>query len=186
MADVFLPADSQRRLIGIARQTLEATARRSALTPPDSFDFYLDQIKYGAFVTLFNRTLLRGCVGTCTPSSALAAVVIEMTAAAATRDRRVKPVEVDELDRIHIDITVISPLERSDKPLDLEIGTHGVHVARNGKQGVLLPQVAVEHGWSQETFLEQTCLKAGLPSNAWLWRDTKISLFTGLMIEEER
>jgi uncharacterized protein (TIGR00296 family) len=95
-------------------------------------------------------------------------------------------VHVDELDRIHIHITVVSPLERTDNPLGLEIGRHGLYVSRNGKQGVLLPQVAVERGWSQETFLEQTCLKASLPGNAWLWKDTKISLFTGLMIEEER
>ena len=186
MADVYLPADSQRRLIEIARQTLEATTRRSAFTQPSPYDFYLDQIKYGAFVTLFNQSVLRGCVGTCMPSSALAMVVIEMTEAAATRDRRVKPVHVDELDRIHIHITVVSPLERTDNPLGLEIGRHGLYVSRNGKQGVLLPQVAVERGWSQETFLEQTCLKASLPGNAWLWKDTKISLFTGLMIEEER
>ncbi|HEY1233507.1 MAG TPA: AmmeMemoRadiSam system protein A [Candidatus Binatia bacterium] len=186
MADVYLPADSQRRLIKTARQTLEAITRGHHYGELSESDPHLERVNYGAFVTLLNENLLRGCVGTCAPSSGLSRVVIEMTEAAARYDRRVKPVSVDELDNIQIHISVISPLDTADHPLDLAIGKHGLHIARHSKRGVLLPQVAVEHGWNASAFLEHTCLKANLPSNAWRWPGTSISLFTSLQIEEER
>ena len=185
MADVYLPADSQRRLMEIARQTLEGVIRRCPYNA-ENIDPYLEKISYGAFVTLFNQDELRGCVGTCTPSSVLREVVMEMTEAAATRDRRVAPVRAAELDQIHIDISVLSPLQRSDDPLTLEIGKHGLHVERDQKRGVLLPQVAVEYGWDMATFLEQTCVKADLPKEAWRWRDTAVCAFTALIIEEDK
>jgi hypothetical protein len=186
MPEVYLPADSQQRLIKTARQTLEAITRGYPYREHNEGDPHLGLIKYGAFVTLWNRHLLRGCVGTCAPSSGLSTIVIEMTEAAATRDHRVKPVGLDELSDIQIHISVISPLDPADGPLDLEIGKHGLHIERHRRRGVLLPQVAVEHGWDTSAFLEQTCLKAKLPRNAWRWPGTKVSLFTALQIEEER
>ena len=186
MPDVYLPFESQRRLIKTARQTLEAITRGNRCSEPGESDPHLDRIHYGAFVTLFNRHVLRGCVGTCAPSSGLFNIVNEMTEAAATCDRRVKPVCVGELNDIQIHISVISPLDPADHPLDLEIGKHGIHIARDGKRGVLLPQVAVEHGWDASAFLGQTCRKANLPSNAWRWSGTQISLFTSLEIAEEK
>ena len=186
MADVYLPADSQRRLMLSARRTLEAITRGCEYTERIESDPHLELIKYGAFVTLYNQHVLRGCVGTCTPSSALSTIVVEMTEAAATRDPRVKPVRVEELEHIQIHVSVISPLDAADDPLSLEIGKHGLYIARNRKRGVFLPEVAVEHGWNQAEFLAQTCIKANLPRTAWQWAGTKIALFTALQIEEER
>jgi AmmeMemoRadiSam system protein A len=186
MADVYLPADSQRLLMEIARQTLESVIRRCPCEELGGDDPYLDKSDYGAFVTLFNQQELRGCIGTCSPSGTLREIVVEMTEAAATRDRRVKPVRSEELGQIQIDISVLSPLERSEDPLSLEIGKHGLHIARERKRGVLLPQVAVENRWNIETFLEQACIKAGLPKAAWRTRDTAVSAFTALIIEEEK
>ena len=85
-----------------------------------------------------------------------------MTEAAATRDRRVKPVRADEIEQIHIDISVISSLTRSAVPLSLEVGKHGLHVACARKRGVLLPQVAVEYGWDIETFLATNVFESGV------------------------
>jgi uncharacterized protein (TIGR00296 family) len=109
-----------------------------------------------------------------------------MTEAAATRDRRVRPVRPVELPEVRIDISVLSPLMRAVDPLALEIGKHGLHVALARKRGVLLPQVAVEYGWDIKTFLEQTCVKANLPKDAWSWRGTLVSSFTALIIREEK
>jgi len=184
MTDVHLPVDSRRRLIDIARQTLEGVVWRRPYRNVGIDDPYLESVDYGAFVTLFNRDELRGCIGTCAPSSCLRDTVIEMTEAAATRDRRVRPVRADELDQIHIDISVLSPLERTADPLSLQIGTHGLHVVRDQKRGVLLPQVAMEYNWDMRTFLEQTCIKANLPKDAWSWPETAVSSFTALIIEE--
>ena len=184
MTDVHLPVDSRRRLIDIARQTLEGVVRRRPYRDVRIDDPYLESVDYGAFVTLFNQDELRGCIGTCAPSNCLRDTVIEMTEAAATRDRRVRPVRADELDQIHIDISVLSPLERTADPLSLQIGTHGLYVAREQKRGVLLPQVAMEYNWDMRTFLEQTCIKANLPKDAWSWPETAVSSFTALIIEE--
>jgi hypothetical protein len=118
------------------------------------------------------------------PDAPLFETVSEMTEAAASRDPRVAPIEKNELAQIHIDITVLSPLERVRDPLDIEVGKHGLYIASGSKRGVLLPQVALQHHWDIKTFLEQTCLKAGLRENAWEESNTLISSFTGLIIEE--
>lgn len=186
MIDICLPLESQKRLIEIARLTLDAVVQRHASPKHPRDDPYLEQEAFGAFVTLFNQAELRGCVGTCTPSSSLRGMVVEMTEAAATRDHRVKPVRADELDRIHIDVSVLSPLKLVREPLALQVGLHGLHIAHGGKRAVFLPQVAVEQRWNMQTFLEQTCVKANLPKDAWRWTDTVLSTFTALIIEEER
>lgn len=186
MAAVELPVDSQKRLIEIARQTLEDVVLCRPYKHARPNDFHLDRMGYGAFVSLFNHDTLRGCIGTCTPSEPLGIIVARMTEAAATRDRRMKPVGAAELDEISIDISVLSPLERSQDPLSLEVGKHGLHIARNRKRGVLLPQVATEYRWDILTFLQQTCLKADLSKDAWRHPDTIVSSFTALIIEEEK
>ena len=107
MVAVHLPLESQKRLLEIARQTLECVVRRQPSRVFSDNDPYLDDSSYGAFVTLFKRDELRGCIGTCTPSHSLRETVVEMTEAAATRDSRVKPVRADELARIHIDVSVL-------------------------------------------------------------------------------
>jgi AmmeMemoRadiSam system protein A len=186
MVDVHLPLESQKRLIEIARQTLESVVRHRSRQTVLGDDSYLQQASYGAFVSLFKHDELRGCIGTCTPSNSLRDTVVEMTEAAATRDPRVKPVRADELDGIHIDISVLSGLAKTTEPLSLAVGRHGLHIAHGGKRAVFLPQVAVEHEWDMLTFLEQTCVKADLPKDAWRWPDTVLSSFTALIIEEKK
>ena len=186
MADVQLPLESQKRLIEIARRTLEAVVRGQSSEVFSDNDPYLEETSYGAFVTLFKQDQLRGCVGTCTPSQSLRDTVVEMTEAAATRDPRMKPVRSDELERIHIDISVLSQLAKTTEPLSLAVGRHGLHIAHGRKRAVLLPQVAVNYAWDMRKFLEATCVKAELPKDAWSWPDTVVSSFTALIIEEEK
>lgn len=186
MVDICLPLDSQKRLIEIARRTLDAVVRSGTNSNDPSDDPYLEQGGYGAFVTLFKKDELRGCVGTCDPTHSLRCAVVEMTEAAATRDHRMKPIRVDELDRIHIDVSVLSPLDTVVDPYLLEVGRHGLHIAHRRQRAVLLPQVAVEQGWTMTKFLEQTCVKANLPKDAWRWPETVVSSFTALIIEEEK
>jgi len=94
MADIYLPLDSQRRLIQIARDTLDAFVRGSRCGQPETSASYLETASYGAFVTLYKQDELRGCIGTCAPSGPLSGTVVEMTEAAAARDRRVAPIAV--------------------------------------------------------------------------------------------
>lgn len=186
MVELCLPIDSQKRLIEIARLTLDAVVRHRIVQKYPSCDPHLERENFGAFVTLFNQNELRGCIGTCAPSHSLRGTVIEMTEAAATRDPRVKPIRADELERIHIDVSVLSRLEVVAEPLSLEVGRHGLHISYGARRSLLLPQVAVEHRWDMKTFLEQTSVKAELPKDAWCWPETVVSSFTALVIEEAR
>jgi AmmeMemoRadiSam system protein A len=184
MNEVFIPLPSQKALLDLARRTLEEFVRAVRRSRAEIDDAALHVRDPGVFVSLHKKGELRGCIGTLAGLNPLYETVIEMTEAAASRDSRVKPVQPSELDQIRISISILSPLEPTDQPLLLEVGKHGLHVTRGMRRGVLLPQVATEQEWNMQTFLEQTCLKAGLRKNAWRRHDTKISCFTTLIIEE--
>jgi len=186
MEEVHIPPDSQKRLLTLARQTLERFVRgeeRDSVQPEDP---YLLDDGCGVFVSLHKGQELRGCIGTCYPLSPLYQELIEMTEAAAAHDHRVAPVQPDELSHVTIELSILSPLEVLEHPLDVEIGKHGLYVSYQSSRGVLLPQVATEYGWDKQTFLEQTCLKAGLSTNAWQQPTTQVCAFTALVFKEER
>lgn len=126
----------------------------------------LDQPQ-GAFVSLYKDGSLRGCIGRIVSSSPLWKTVRDMAVAAATRDCRFSPVELGELGRIWIEISVLSPLERLRSVEELQIGRHGLYLRYQEKTGVLLPQVPVKFGWDRVEFLEQTAKKASLPPGWW-------------------
>ena len=184
MGEIYLPLESQQRLMGLARQTLEHFVRGIDRGPARIRDPYLQARDYGAFVSLHKHGELRGCIGNCAPRAPLFETVIKMTEAAAAQDHRVQPIARSELGAINIEITILSPLTAPSDPLALEAGKYGLHVARDGRRGVLLPQVAARYGWDMKTFLEQTCLKADLPENAWQDAGAEVSCFTALIIEE--
>jgi AmmeMemoRadiSam system protein A len=186
MESVNIPFDSQGRLCGLSRETLECHVCGRERQLGEVTDPFLLNSEYGAFVSLHKGTELRGCIGTCFPAAPLYEVVVEMTEAAASRDYRFSPVTPGELPDIGIGISVLSRLEVVHDPLALIGAHHGLHVAFGEQRGVLLPQVAKEYGWDMETFLSQTCLKADLPEDAWKWPETVVSSFTALIIEERR
>ena len=186
METIHIPPDTQKRLINLSRQTLESFVLGRNSEDEATDDPYLWTIDYGAFVSLHKGDELRGCIGTCFPTRPLHRTIIEMTEAAASRDHRVSPISINELPEIGIEISVLSPLQVMRDPLSLEIGKHGLHIKNGNNRGVMLPQVASQYGWDRETFLGHTCLKAGLPKNAWKWPKTKIMGFTALIIEEKK
>ena len=120
----------------------------------------------GAFTTLHIVDRLRGCVGFVYPVKPLCTTVMETAVAAAFHDPRFLPVTEEESSRLEIEISVLSRLFRID-PKEVAIGRHGLLVSRGFQRGLLLPQVAVEHDWTREVFLDEACLKAGLSPNAW-------------------
>lgn len=185
MVVVYLPADSQRRLSQIARETLEDFVRARPCGRAESGDPCLEAGDYSAFVTLVTEDQLRGCIGTCNPSGSLGQTVKEMTEAAASRDGRMTPVSADEPEHVHTDVSVRSPLKQASDLLSPIIGEHGLQIGRKGKRGAFLPEVATERKWDMKTSLEQTCVKTDLPKNAWRWPDTMVCSFTALIIEEE-
>ena len=129
------------------------------------------------FVTLRERGHLRGCIGTLEARIPLAEETRAMTAAAALRDPRFPPVSVEELPSLALSLSVLSPMRTITDVAEIEVGRHGIAIERPPHRGVLLPQVAVELGWDRQTFLAQTCAKAGLPADAWRDPGTQIEIF---------
>jgi uncharacterized protein len=136
--------------------------RELDLTPPSP---HLGE-RRGAFTTLHLHDGLRGCVGYVYAIYPLYRTIAETAVAAAFHDIRFSPVTLEEAPLLKVDISVLSPL-RPIAPEEIEIGRHGLVITYSGRRGLLLPQVAVEHGWDALTFLEQTCVKSGSPSDAW-------------------
>ena len=118
-------------------------------------------------MTLKKRGHLRGCIGFIEPVLPLHETIIRASIYAAVRDSRFPPVSPEELKDLSVEISVLSPLERINNPRRIRVGKHGLIISKNGKKGLLLPQVPVENNWSREEFLSQICLKAGLPGDAW-------------------
>lgn len=164
-----LSAADRAALLSLARRGAEAGAAGTPL-PRQHFDGALST-PCGAFVTLKQRAddLLRGCIGRVETREPLGATVVDV-AAAATQDRRFDPVRPSEMAAIRIEISVLAP-PHAIAPSAVEVGHHGLIVRHPAGSGLLLPQVAVEQGWDRETFLAQTCRKAGLAPE--LWKDAK-------------
>ncbi len=132
----------------------------------------------GAFVSLHRRGDLRGCIGYLEAAKPLLTTVREMAAAAAFHDPRFKPLKLEELADLEIEISVLSPMKLIKSTDDIEVGKHGLYIVRGFSRGLLLPQVASQYQWDRLTFLSQTCGKAGLPPDAWKEPATKIYTFT--------
>ena len=121
-----------------------------------------------AFVTWKKEGRLRGCIGSVEPWRPLAEDVEKNAVDALLRDPRFAPAQPRDLARLSVDVSVMTPLEETTDPLtQLEIGVHGVVARKGQRSGLLLPQVAPEWGWDVPALLEQVCLKAGLPGDAW-------------------
>ncbi|HEX9192048.1 MAG TPA: AmmeMemoRadiSam system protein A [Candidatus Deferrimicrobiaceae bacterium] len=160
----YLDAAGRKALLGIARRALEGYVREGNV--PREAPVGKLAAPGAAFVTLTKRGRLRGCIGYTEPVAPLCRVVQECAVAAATEDPRFPPVSPEELAELHVEISVLTPLFPI-RPEEVEVGRHGLLVSQGRMRGLLLPQVPVEQGWDRETFLDQTCGKAGLPPSAW-------------------
>jgi AmmeMemoRadiSam system protein A len=157
-------AGAREALLALARRALEAAVTGDA--PPCAAGVPVFDQRAGAFVTLESGGQLRGCIGQLEPDR-LGDVLVHCARAAALEDPRFVRVAPAELPQIVVELSVLTPLSPLADPALVEPGVHGLVVAHRGRRGVLLPQVAVEWGWSAEEFLCQTCRKAGLPEDAW-------------------
>jgi AmmeMemoRadiSam system protein A len=173
--------DQQKQtLLKVARDTVEAVIRQKKIAKTESDDPELNAT-CGCFVTLKNHDRLRGCIGQFTSDSPLIELVAEMAKASATGDPRffADPITAGELEKLDVEISVLSPLKRTDDPLSLRLGVDGIYIRRGRASGCFLPQVAAEAGWSKEEFLSYCCAhKAGLAADAWKDPKTQVYLFT--------
>jgi uncharacterized protein len=182
-----------RTAVGLARDTLEWHVRGTRPKPELLVSGALAE-KRGVFVTL--NTLgrgvkeLRGCIGYPEPIKPLWEAIQDVTVYASEDPRFPFPVRPEELDRIVVEVSVLTLPEevqaprRTDLPSKIRLGVDGLIVSNSFTSGLFLPQVATEQGWDQETFLSEACGKAGLPFDSWLKEDTKVETFQAEVFAE--
>jgi len=176
--------DAQRQeLLALARGAIEGHLEDGSVPQVETEDPALSR-RSGAFVTLKQGGELRGCIGHTRADRPLYQVVQHVAVAAATEDPRFPALMKGELDGITVEISVLSPFRRVTDVEQVEVGTHGLMIFKSGRQGLLLPQVPVEQGWDREEFLDELCLKAGLPAGCWE-EGASLYAFTAVVFGEE-
>jgi AmmeMemoRadiSam system protein B/AmmeMemoRadiSam system protein A len=183
-AEFSLTGREKDALMKIARTSVETAVRDRKMYLVGSTGFPRLEEARGAFVTLKEHGELRGCIGYITPMKSLAETVRDVAAYAALEDTRFSPVTTKELPLLEYEISVMSPLRRVLDIKEIKVGKHGLIMKQGEIEGILLPQVPVEEHWNRDTFIEETCLKAGLPRSAWKDDDTDIFMFTALVFGE--
>ncbi len=184
-------------LLRFARENIESYLKnnRRIIVPDYIKNKFGD--KYGAFVTLnkFNVSgnPLRGCIGYIEPKFALYDVIHKVSVSSAVEDPRFPTVNFDEMNDIIIEVSILTPpkLIKVNEPSEylqkIVIGRDGLIAEKGMRRGLLLPQVPIDHGrnWDVETFLEHTCQKAWLSSDAWKDKSTNIYSFQAILFEEK-
>jgi AmmeMemoRadiSam system protein B/AmmeMemoRadiSam system protein A len=175
--DLGLNEQEKKTLHQIAKAVIENKAKGKPV-PEFKVDSPILKENRGAFVTIEKKGQLRGCIGYIEGRGPLHRTIEEMAEAAAFRDPRFMPVTERELPDLDIEISVLTPLKKITDVSEIVVGKHGIYMKKGWNSGLLLPQVATEYGWDRQTFLEHTCQKAGLPSNAWKDKNTEIYIFS--------
>lgn len=181
-------SDAEKQLLlAIARKSVEDRVRynrRYDARLDPAFPGFTDNLEApcGAFVTFRKQGDLRGCIGYVEGVKPLYEAVQEMAVAAAIHDPRFPPVRMEELRELDLEISALSPLKEIESLREVEVGMHGMLIRKGMNSGLLLPQVATEHGWGIEEFARNTCYKAGLNPEAWKRHrkdpDMKIFIFS--------
>ncbi len=178
-----LSQPAQKELLALARATLGAYFANGRLPECEVVHSELKQ-RCGAFVSLHRGDDLRGCIGMLSSDQELYRTVQRCAVSAAVEDGRFDPVTSEEVDDLTLEISVLSPLQRITDLDLIEVGRHGLVVSMGNLRGLLLPQVATQYDWDRETFLSQTCRKAGLPSSAWRQQGLVIHIFEAQVFSE--
>ena len=170
-------------LLALARAVIERRLGAAHVVEPEHRPVFDNSS--GVFVTVYVAHQLRGCVGLPETEHTLGQAVQYCARAAAFGDPRFPAVTPTDLSALSLEISVLTPLEPCDDPALIEVGRHGLAVELGGAKGLLLPQVASERGWTREQFLDNTCLKAGLPRDAWR-RGARLQSFEAVVFGEHR
>jgi AmmeMemoRadiSam system protein A len=161
-----LTESEQQLLLQIARHAVRSHLSAELFTPPNIASGSLTE-SCGVFVSIHKNGELRGCIGNVQAPGPLYRTAADCAITAAIGDPRFVPVTQDELSEIDFEISVLSPLRRVTDIGEIEVGKHGLLISKRGYRGLLLPQVATAYGWDRETFLRETCRKAGLTADEW-------------------
>lgn len=179
-----LSTEEKEILIKAARESILEEFSESVLTQIDYNSYPILKMELGAFVTLKINHELRGCIGYIITQKSLFETVVEAAKQSAFGDPRFRELNRDELDRVTIEISVLSQFDPIKTYDEIEVGKHGLLLEEGGR-AVLLPQVATEQNYNRSQFLTALCHKAGLYGNYWNERMLNIKVFTALVFSEE-
>ncbi len=180
-----LNKNEKQFLLQLARKSIFAYLKNEKRA---SEDYYSDNLETqsGAFVTLHLHGALRGCIGYVKPYKPLQDAIADLAISAAFNDPRFPALSEQEYPEIDLEISVLTPLQKISALSEIEIGRDGLLIKSGFNEGLLLPQVATEYNWDVQTFIEQTCHKAGLASEAWQEKDTEIFSFSAIIFDESQ
>ncbi len=181
-ADGSLTPRDRKALLALARETISRFLQTKTVPLPRGFSPAALEPR-GVFVTLHKRGSLRGCIGRMIPDRPLASLVGAMALQSAFEDPRFRPVTLEELPGLEIEISVLTPMKPVSGPQEIVVGRDGVLLQRGGKSAVFLPQVATEQGWGRDEMLDHLSLKAGLPKGGWR-EGARFSTFQALVFGE--
>ena len=179
-----LTKEEQKILLKLAREAIEEFLKNGKRKKFETKKPRLNR-SGGAFVTIKINHHLRGCIGYITSPRPLYETIIDAAISAAVNDPRFPPLTLAELEQAKLEISVLTPPQRIEDINEIEVGKHGLIITKGLNKGLLLPQVASEEGWDRDTFLQYTCLKAGLPPDAWKQGAT-IEVFSAQVFGEEK
>jgi len=181
--DAPAPTEAQREeLLALARTSIAEYLETGDIPEYETNDPVLSR-RAGAFVTLKQQGELRGCIGHTQGNLPLYQAVQQTAVSAATGDPRFPPLAPEDLDHVTVEISILSPFHRVTDVGQIEVGAHGLMIFKGQNRGLLLPQVPVEQGWDRDGYLENLCLKAGLPGGCWQEGAT-LYAFTALVFGE--
>lgn len=178
-----LTAIEKQKLLRIARRTLASKLSGRKLPTFEPAEANLNEAR-GVFVTLNKDGEMRGCIGYIQTVKPLHVAVQEMALAAGFEDNRFSPLTKEEFKTVKIEVSVLSRMKKVVDASEIKVGRDGLYIIQGDKSGILLPQVAVEWGWDREEFLDQVCIKAGLPKGAWRGEDVQLYRFTADLCRE--
>jgi len=189
-----LTIEDGKFLIRLARDSIENFLNKNErlMPPPETPEKFME--KSGVFVTLNNKDdskELRGCIGYPYPTDPLVIALLNSAIEAAAGDPRFPPITIDELNKIIVEVSVLTKpdLIKVNEPLELpkeiKIGEDGLIIEKGLIKGLLLPQVPVEWNWDKEEYLANLCAKAGLAFDCWVMEETKVYKFQAIVFEEE-
>lgn len=177
--------NEKRILLSAARESIRSVFDDTSVKPPEYTQYPDLQLPAGAFVTIRINSELRGCIGYIVSKTPLFETVCDAAKQAAFCDPRFFPLTEDEVEKVNIEISVLSIPEQINSYDEIELGKHGLIIEENGKRGLLLPQVATENNLSLEQFLTAICEKAFLPGDLWRRKQVNLSIFTAEIFSEK-
>jgi len=177
--------EEKRLMLRIARDSIASIFNKTIVNSINIDSHPILQSQKGAFVTLTKNHNLRGCIGYIISNNPLNETIKDAAKQAAIGDPRFTKLTEAEFSEIEIEVSILSEPFKMNSYEDIEVGTHGLILSEQGRRGLLLPQVPIEHGMDKDEFLSSLCEKAGFHRGFWKERTLNIEMFTADVFSEK-